>query len=83
MEALMTASACAGAFPDQPGASVTWQRSARCDVNGSCVEVALLPTGKIGVRDGKIGAASPVLSFSPQSWRGFVSGVRAGQAGAS
>jgi hypothetical protein len=45
--------------------------------------VALLPTGKIGVRDGKIGAASPVLSFSPQSWRGFVSGVRAGQAGAS
>jgi hypothetical protein len=79
----MTASARAGAFPGQPGPSATWRRSARCDVNGSCVEVTLLPTGEIGVRDGKIGSASPVLAFSPQSWRGFVSGVRAGQAGAS
>jgi hypothetical protein len=79
----MTASARADAFRNQPGMPVTWRRSARCDVNGSCVEVALLPTGEIGVRDGKIGAASPVLAFSPQSWRGFVSGMLAGQAGAS
>ena len=69
---------------DRPGpvpylSPVAWQRSSRCAVNGSCVEVAALPGGRVGVRDGKIGPASPVLAFSQAEWRGFVSGVRAGQ----
>ena len=56
-----------------------WQRSSRCAVNGSCVEVATLPAGRVGVRDGKIGSASPVLAFGRGEWRAFLSGVRAGQ----
>jgi hypothetical protein len=59
-----------------PGA--TWRRSSRCDLNGSCVEVTELASGAVGVRDGKIGAASPVLAFSRESWRGFAAGVMAG-----
>jgi hypothetical protein len=59
-----------------PGA--TWQRSSRCDINGSCVEVTRLAGGEFGVRDGKIGAASPVLAFSRESWYGFAADVRAG-----
>jgi len=56
-----------------------WRRSSLCDINGSCVEIGQLPGGQIGIRDGKIGAASPVLAFSPESFRAFVSGVAAGQ----
>ena len=56
-----------------------WRRSSWCAVNGSCVEVAKLPAGQVGVRDGKIGAASPVLAFSQPQWRAFLSGMRAGQ----
>jgi len=47
-------------------------------MNGSCVEVARLADDVIGVRDGKIGAASPVLAFGGEQWRAFVSGVAAG-----
>jgi hypothetical protein len=66
--------------PQPTGATgATWQRSSRCASNGSCVEIAQLAGGEIGVRDGKIGAASPVLAFSQESWRGFLSGIANGR----
>jgi hypothetical protein len=46
--------------------------------NGGCVEVATVP-GYIGVRDTKLGAASPVLAFTPTEWKAFLAGVRAGE----
>jgi uncharacterized protein DUF397 len=60
-----------------------WRRSSRCAVNGSCVEVTKLPSGQVGVRDGKIGAASPVLAFSRTQWRAFLSSMLAGKFPAS
>jgi hypothetical protein len=56
-----------------------WSRSSRCAAHGSCVEVAQLPGGMVGVRDGKVGAASPVLSFSPAQWRAFTGQIAAGR----
>jgi Domain of unknown function (DUF397) len=60
-----------------------WQRSSRCDINGSCVEVGHMAGGDVCVRDGKIGAASPVLAFSQDAWRDFVSAMTAGRFDAS
>lgn len=41
----------------------------------ACVEVALAP-GEIAVRDSK-DREGPVLVFTPDEWRAFLSGVRA------
>jgi hypothetical protein len=56
-----------------------WRRGSRCDINGSCVEVAALPGGTIGVRDGKLGSSSPVLAFDPAQWRALASSIVAGR----
>jgi hypothetical protein len=64
-------------FRDQGMSS--WQRSSRCDMNGSCVEVARHADGGVRVRDGKLSELSPVLDVGPQQWRAFVLAVKAGQ----
>jgi hypothetical protein len=46
--------------------------------NGGCVEVATIP-GWFGVRDTKLGDASPVLAFNQTEWDAFRAGVRAGE----
>jgi hypothetical protein len=67
-----------GAQPDSASSAQTWQRSTRCDINGSCVEVARLASGQVGVRDGKIGQASPVLVFDTAAWQGLIAAVTDG-----
>lgn len=55
---------------------MAWKKSTRSGGNG-CVEVNLaLPD--VGVRDSK-DPVSPVISFTPASWRDFVVDVRAGR----
>ena len=53
-----------------------WRKSTRCDAN-SCVEVALLPD-LVAIRD-STDPDGPVLSFSPDAWRGFIWSIRAGE----
>jgi hypothetical protein len=64
-------------FRDQGMSS--WQRSSRCDMNGSCVEVARHTDGGVRVRDGKLSELSPVLAWGPEQWMTFVSAVKSGQ----
>lgn len=52
-----------------------WRPSGRCQ-SGECVEVAHRP-GVIGVKDSKLGEASPVLKFTPDAWRVFTGSLRA------
>ncbi|MEV7968060.1 DUF397 domain-containing protein [Sphaerisporangium sp. NPDC088356] len=54
-----------------------WKAASGCN-NGTCVEVAELPQGGVGIRDNKDGN-SPVLEFSLDEFRTFVRGVKAGE----
>ena len=54
----------------------TWVRSSYCS-GGNCPAVAYDPTtGRVLVRDTKLGADSPVLSFTAAEWAAFVAGVK-------
>ncbi|HEY7483297.1 MAG TPA: DUF397 domain-containing protein [Streptosporangiaceae bacterium] len=56
-----------------------WRKSARCGANAGCVEVARLASKHIGVRDSKIVATSPILSFNTQEWRSFLGTIKTGR----
>jgi Domain of unknown function (DUF397) len=45
---------------------------------GGCVEVRLLPDGRIAVRDSKQ-PDLPASSHTPTAWEAFLAGVRAGE----
>ncbi|MFF3869218.1 DUF397 domain-containing protein [Micromonospora sp. NPDC001898] len=50
-----------------------WRTSTRSSANGgNCVEVAGNLPGRVLVRDSK-DVAGPVLAFTPEGWRCFVS----------
>jgi len=54
--------------------SLRWFKSSYSAGNGACVEVAFAP-GSVSVRDSK-DPRGPVLRFTPQAWRDFVTSVR-------
>jgi hypothetical protein len=59
---------------------VTWRKSSYSgNSGGGCVEVGQLPA-VVAVRDSK-DPDGPRLAFSPQEWRAFVAGVKAGEFG--
>jgi Domain of unknown function (DUF397) len=64
-------------FPQSPELA-QWRKSTYSAYNGNCVEVADLGAGRIGVRDSKAGAGSPVLQFSRADWAGFLASVKDG-----
>jgi hypothetical protein len=65
--------------PGDGASGSVWRKSARCGANGGCVEVARLVGQHIGVRDSKIVATSPVLSFTSREWRSFLGSVKTGR----
>ena len=62
--------------PDFGG--VEWRKSTRSHGGGgACVMVAQVP-GAAGVRDSKLGEASPVLPFTADAWASFLRDVKVG-----
>ncbi|HXP18199.1 MAG TPA: DUF397 domain-containing protein [Streptosporangiaceae bacterium] len=55
-----------------------WRTSSWCNAYGTCVEVAHLAGGDVGVRDGKV-SGGPVLRFTSAEWRDFLAGIQAGE----
>ena len=56
----------------------TWRKSTFSN-NGSCVELADLGGGVVGVRDSKLGDASPVLRFTRGEIDAWLAGAQAGE----
>ncbi|RCG25039.1 DUF397 domain-containing protein [Sphaerisporangium album] len=55
-----------------------WRKSSRSGSDGGeCVEVALVLSGSVAVRDSK-NLRRPALVFSPDAWKAFVRVVKLG-----
>jgi hypothetical protein len=65
------------AAPEGP----VWRRSSAAGaVDGEAVEIAVLPAGDVLLRTTASSAAGlPPLRYTPQEWRAFLAGVRAGE----
>jgi hypothetical protein len=57
----------------------SWHKSSFSNFNGSCFEMSLLSSDRIGVRDTKDNGAGPVLVFTSTEWNAFIAGVKSGQ----
>jgi hypothetical protein len=54
-----------------------WRKSSLSSHNGNCVEVAALPSNRVGVRDSQ--GIGPVLIFSGEAWSTFMADVKIGE----
>ena len=53
--------------------STQWRKSSYSFPDGQeCVEITTELTGWVGVRDSKLGAASPVLAATPAQWQAML-----------
>lgn len=54
-----------------------WRKARASQANGECVEIAALPAA-VAMRDSK-DPDGPVLVFTPEEWRAFLSGAKGGE----
>ena len=55
---------------------MNWRKSSHSFSNGNCIEVGDAAAVVVGVRDSKLGDASPVLAFTGEAWTRFTAAVR-------
>ncbi|MER5391895.1 DUF397 domain-containing protein [Saccharopolyspora sp. NPDC002686] len=56
-----------------------WRKSSRSNGGGgACIMVASVP-GATGVKDSKLGSASPILPFTTETWSAFLRDVKSGK----
>ncbi|MGW4529157.1 DUF397 domain-containing protein [Amycolatopsis sp. NPDC004378] len=58
--------------------ATNWHKASYSAKENGCVEVGSVP-GLVGVRDTKLGAASPILAFDPTEWDAFLRGIKDGE----
>jgi hypothetical protein len=59
--------------------ALIWRKSSFSE-SGNCVEVAALPDEKVGIRDSRDKNENGlILTFTPDEWRAFLSGVKHGE----
>lgn len=63
---------------DALGASHGWRKSSYSQGQNDCVEITSSP-GWVGVRDSKLGDASPILTATPAQWHDLIAAVRGGR----
>lgn len=51
-----------------------WRKSSYSKGQNTCVEVATVP-GQVGIRDSKLGAASPILTVTTAQWHALLTEV--------
>jgi hypothetical protein len=70
----MNRDATSAALRTTPG----WFKSRHSGGQNGCVEVNLSVPGIIGVRDSKLGDASPILAYTQPQWRALLTSARNG-----
>jgi hypothetical protein len=57
---------------------VTWRKSRRSNADGNCVELAVLPDGRVGIRNSRF-PDGPALVVERDGVSAFVAGAQAGE----
>lgn len=55
-----------------------WRKASASANNPNCVEVRGLWRGSVGIRDSKLGEASPVLDVAPDEFAAFLKAAKSG-----
>lgn len=56
-----------------------WRKSSYSQGQNTCLEITDTVPGRVGIRDSKLGAASPILTVTTAEWRTLLAAIRGGE----